>query len=207
MNAPVRNLSNNAYAARLASQGRTPPEFQVEPRVYYHHHNYAKFHFDMGGSSVKSVSFANHRYVTDDKREQDQLDLVADLSGSYIYTIPDSDVARELQLEQARLTQEGVLQAAQAQAADRGQSFDPNVPIVPIVSNVPQSALQMTPVPQQAPTPQGAVAVVGMANSLSGTAATETGQLQNTVPNPAPPSSADAAAARLAAMTAEVAKK
>jgi hypothetical protein len=204
MNAPVNSHAGNDYAAKLAAQSRTPKEHLVDNKVYYHHHNYAKFHLDFGGSNVKTISFANHRYITDDKREQDQLDLVADYPGTFIYTIPDNEIARAEQLEIARQTQEGVLKAAAAQSADRGQNFDPNVPIIPIVTNVQQNpGMHITPVPVQQGQPQApqAVAVVGMQNSLSGTQATEDLKL-STPPVVTPPSAADAATARLNAMTA-----
>ena len=68
----------NTYAQYLAElarkQNTTPEEFRAPARVYWHRHNYAKFHFDLAPwkLGVKSIAFANFRYITDDKREQDQ---------------------------------------------------------------------------------------------------------------------------------------
>jgi hypothetical protein len=149
--------SNNAYAAALAASARTPEQFKVPPRAYFHQHPHAKFHFDLGGSRVKTVSFAGGVYVTDDKREQDQLDLVVDVPGAFIYQMKDSEVAaamaRELQNEQRT----EVMKTAQAVAAAHGQQFDPNSPIVAVNTGH---------------TPQG-LAIVGAANSFSGTQATQ----------------------------------
>jgi hypothetical protein len=176
--------------------------------MYFHHHNYAKFHVDLGGSRVKSVSFANYRYITDDKREQDQLDLVADIPGSFIYTMANSDVDAMLRQELQQIGQQGVMQTAQAASAAAGQQFDPNTPIVPVmVQHVQATQMHTQPVGQRvAPAPSGG-AVVGLQTTFSGSQATDglSAAVATTEANQTrPPSAADAAAARLAAMTAEV---
>lgn len=183
----MSNHATNAYAARMAAQALTPAEFKVEPRVYYHTHNYARFHIDLGPGRTKTVTFANYRHITDDKREQDQLDLVADQPGTFIYTIPDSDVARAMQEELAREQQQDVLKTAQAAAAVSGQQFDARTPIVPVVHNMAG--------------PQG-VAVVGMQNSLSGSIATP-GLVTAPEQQVAAPNAQTAALDRLNAMTAD----
>lgn len=160
------NHAGNAYAARLAAQARTPEQFKVESRIYFHHHNYAKFHFDLGGSNVKTVPFANHRYITDDKREQDQLDLVADVPGTFIYTLADSDVARAMAQELQKEQVGDVLRTAAASAAVHNQQFDPNAPIVPVnVQHVQPTGMTVAAVSQQA--------IVGLQNSMSGTSAVD----------------------------------
>jgi hypothetical protein len=187
------NHAGNEYAARLAAQSRTPEQFKVEPKIYFHHHNYAKFHFDLNGG-VKSVSFANYRYITDDKREQDQLDLVADAPGTFVYTLPGSDSARAIQQELAQEAQKDVLRAAAAHAASHNQMFDPNAPIVPVtVQHVTQTpGMTVAGV-------HTSNAVVGLANSLSGTQATDPVGAQPTQPSQQSkaPSAADEAFARL----------
>lgn len=188
------NHAGNEYAQRLAALSRTPEQYRVDPKVYYHHHNYARFHFDLGGSNVKSVSFANQVYVTDDKREQDQLDLVADAPGSFIYTQRGSAAEQELLAFLSQESATAIMRTAQAQAAVSNQQFDPNTPILPVQIN-PVSAtphLHLTPVVQPQVPQQGGTAVVGMQNSLSGTAAVET-PTQPASPTPA----AAAAIARL----------
>lgn len=196
------NHVGNEYAARLAAQSRTRPENKVEPKVYFHRHNYAKFHFDFGtAGSAKTVAFANYRYITDDKREQDQLDFVADLPGTMIYTMADSEVNAALEQELKQELAKSVAQTAQAQAASHGQQFDPNQPIVPVHSQAPQqTSVQVRPVtPGAQQAPQG-VAVVGMANTFSGTQATE--QVNGSaIPVEASPTVQSEALARLAAMT------
>lgn len=194
------NHAQNEYARRLAESSRTPAEFKVDAKVYFHHHNYAKFHFDLGGSRVKSAAFANYRYITDDKREQDQLDLVADVPGSFIYTVPDSDVAALMQAEQAQELKNTLLQTAVAVAQTNNQQFDPNAQTVPVqVQNVTATPLQAMPVHQPAGT--------GLQHTMSGTQAIDpiAARLTQAADQTKPPmSAAEAAAARLAAMTAQV---
>jgi hypothetical protein len=195
------NHAGNEYAQRLAAQSRTPEQYKAPVRVYFHHHNYAKFHFDLGGSNVKTVAFANYRYITDDKREQDQLDLVADAPGTFIYTMPESDVARAMAQELQQEATKDVLRTAAAHAATNNQMFDPNSPIVPVnVQHVHQ-----TPGLSVSQVPQTGVGVVGLASSLSGTQATEPVHAQATTSaqQTKAPSAADEAAARLATMTAQ----
>lgn len=202
------NHAGNEYAARLAAQSRTPENQKVDAKIYYHHHNYAKFHFDLGASNVKTVAFANYMYITDDKREQDQLDLVADAPGTFIYTLKDSDVAAAMMQERAQEAARAVLQTAVASAAAHNQQFDPNAPIIPIttptvtVMPVQPAAVQVQQVPQ-------GVAVVGVQNSFSGTQATEAvnAQLTTAKSQTAPPTAADAAVAQLEALTANLTKK
>lgn len=199
------NHAGNEYAARLAAQARTPDAFKAPPKVYFHHHNYAKFHFDLGGSHVKTVAFANHRYITDDRREQDQLDMVADTPGTFIYTLPDSEVARAMAQELAQESAKSIMQTAAASAAVNNQVFDPNAPIVPVtVTHVQQSpGMHVQHVPQGG-------AVVGLANSLSGTQATEpltATQMTDKSQQTSAPDAAKLATERLAAMTLEAQKK
>lgn len=195
MSSPT-NHAGNDYAARLAAQSRTPEQYKVDAKIYFHHHNYAKFHFDMGGSNVKTVAFANHRYITDDKREQDQLNLVADVPGTFIYTIPDSDVRYAAMKEMTQESAQMVMKAAQARVESSNQPFDGRVPIVPI--NVQQ--VQHTPVQVQ-PLTQGQ-AVVGLQHSFSGTAATEELTAKE-VQQTAPPNAAEEARARLSAVASQ----
>lgn len=189
------SISGNDYAMHLAQTARTPEQFKVPPKIYFHHFNYAKFHFDCGGSSAKSISFANYRYITDDKREQDQLDLVADVPGTYIYTIPDSEISAALKQELNQELAKDVYKTAIAQAQVNNVQFDPNAPIVPVqVQHVTPTPVNIAP------------AVVGMANSLSGVQATNPlnpAQTQAKDQTSAP-TAADEAAARIAAMTAQV---
>jgi hypothetical protein len=112
---------------------RTPDEFKVAEKTYYHQNNYARFHFSLGASSVKSVEFANHRYITDDKREQSQLDAVADNPGTFIYTRTDSPAAQRMANELATEKQKALQATAAARAADSGVQNDPNAPIVAAV--------------------------------------------------------------------------
>lgn len=202
-NVQVKSHAGNEYAKRLAEQARTPENFKVEPKVYFHRHNYAKFHFDLGiPGSTKTVAFANYRYITDDKREQDQLDIVADVPGTMIYTLAQSDVNAALEQELAQEQRKDVMAAAQASAAAHGQSFDPNTPIVPVkVQHVGQSqGVSVSPV--QAP--QG-VAVTGMQNTFSGTQATETVDAKAVVQT-ASPTAESIALERLNSMTANAKK-
>ncbi len=182
------NHAGNAYAQKLADSARTPAEHQVPNKTYYNRHNYAKFHFDMGGSAVKTISFANYRYITGDKREQDQLDLVADMPGTMIYTIPNSDVDAALNQELNQALVGDVMKTAAAAAAASGQQFDPNAPIVPVRVNHVQ--------------PQQGVAVRGTQNSFSGTQAVESIEGKQ-VPVTAAPDAAQIALERLNAMTAQ----
>lgn len=198
------NHAGNEYAARLAAQSRTPEAQKVAPKIYFHQFNYAKFHFDLGGSHVKTVQFARNRYITDDKREQDQLDLVADAPGTFIYTIPDSDVAAAIAQELNQEAANTVMRTAQAAAAVNGQMYDPNVPVIPV--NVQQvsgtAGLQVSMI-----APQPAVAngggVVGLQNSMSGSSTTESNGPAHTVAagQTRAPTAADEAMARLAALT------
>lgn len=142
---PRSNISVNEYARRLAEQSRTPDDFLVEPKIYFHHHNFARFHVDLGDSRVKTIAFANHRYLTDDKREQDQLDMVADIPGTFIYTLPDSDAQRAIEEELAGELRKSVLQTAEARAGDNKQTFDPNVPVIPAMQGVQNTPAQFRP--------------------------------------------------------------
>lgn len=198
------NHATNEYARRLAEQSRTPSQYKVEPKIYFHRHNYAKFHFDLGQQgSVKTVAFANYRYITDDKREQDQLDMVADAPGTMIYTISDSEVNAAFEQELQQELGKDVLRAAQARAAVHGQAFDPNAPIVPVNGDLQVRHQQPTQVTVKPVVPnlgnQGQ-AVVGMQNSMSGTQAVE-GVQGGEVAKTAAPSAADLAAESLRAMT------
>lgn len=199
------NHAGNEYAARLAANSRTPESQKVAAKMYFHQFNYAKFHFDLGGSNCKSVQFANYRYITDDKREQDQLDLVADAPGTYIYTIPDSDVAHALAQEANQESARSIMQAAAAAAAVNGHMFDPNVPIIPV--NV--QPVHQTPNMQVAIVPQQLQTTVGIQHSLSGTAGIEPVGANPTsaASQTRAPSAADEAMARLRMMTAEAQKK
>jgi hypothetical protein len=191
------NISTNEYARKLADAARTPSQHKVDPKVYFHHFNYAKFHFDLGGSAVKSVSFANHRYITDDKREQDQLDMVADVPGTFIYTLPESEVDAAIQRELQQELANSVMQTARAHAAVHGQQFDPNTPIMPVqVQHVQPTPVQVAPA-------SGGRAVVGMQSSMSGTTAVDpiAANLTQAAEQMKAPSSADEAAARIAALT------
>lgn len=208
MNAPLDH-SMNEYAKKLTEAARTPKEFQVPPKMYFHHHNYAKFHVDLGGSRVKSIAFANYRYLTDDKREQDQLDLVADVPGSFVYTMADSDVDAIIRQELSSELRQDILRTAVAQAADRNQQFDPNAPIIPVqVQALQQTPMQITPVANPGQ-PQNAGAVVGLQNSGSNSQAVEqlTGRPTTAAEQTKAPSAADAAVAQLNAMTASVQAK
>lgn len=202
MTSNAQNHAGNEYARRLAEQSRTPKEHRVDAKVYFHRHNYAKFHFDLGVSgSTKTIAFANYRYITDDKREQDQLDIVADAPGTMIYTMADSDVNAALEQELRGELQKDVIRTAQAQAASHGQQFDPNQPIVPVHSQpLTPTTVQVRPVtPGAQQAPQG-VAVTGMQNTFSGTQATE--QVGGAaVAVETPPTVQSEALARLAAMT------
>lgn len=203
MNSPARV---NEYAQKLAEQARTPENYKGEIKIYFHHHNYAKFHFDLGGSRVKTISFANHRYVTDDVREQDQLDLVANNPGTFIYTLANSETEAILEQERLKELQAEVFKTAQAQAAANGLQFDPNAQTIPVqvqqVTSTPMTIMPVTNTQQVRSTG----AVVGMQNSLSGTAAVEGGNMQMTTPDnqtsaPGTGSAADQAAARIAEMS------
>lgn len=201
----------NEYAKKLIEASRTPSEFLVAAKVYFHHFNYAKFHIDLGGSRVKSVSFANKRYITDDKREQDQLDLIADIPGTFIYTLPDSEIDAAIREELRRELVKDVMQTAVATAAVQNQQFDPNAPIIPVnvqpvastnvsVQQVPQTVQQTQQIPQAPP------GVVGLANSFSGTQANDpiSGTATTTENQTKSVTATDEAAARLAAMTMAV---
>lgn len=161
------SLANNAYAAAIIARAleaaTTPAEFRVDPKVFYHTHNGAKFHIDQGPGRVKTVAFINHKYVTDDRREIDQLNLVADVPGTFIYTLPDSDTAKIMQQELANEARADIMKTAQAAAAAHGQSFDPSTPVIPVAmqnnATVPMQVSQYV-----APN-------TGMQNSLSGTVA------------------------------------
>lgn len=199
------NHSGNAYAAALAAQARTPVDQIVDAKMYFHQHNYAKFHFDLGGSRVKTIQFANYRYITDDKREQDQLDLVADCPGTFIYTIPGSDVAAAMVQELAAEANKSIMQTAQAASAVNNQVFDPNAPIIPVnVQTVTQTpGLTVGIAPNIGKNAQGqGVAVTGLQNSLSGTQPTDGVEGKMTTPQTqtSAPSAADEAIARLNAM-------
>lgn len=160
----------NTYAQYLAElarkQNTTPEEFRAPARVYWHRHNYAKFHFDLAPwkLGVKSIAFANFRYITDDKREQDQLDLVVNQPGTMIYSVPDSDARKVFDHElQAQLTEQ-VTAAARANAGAHNQIFDSNVPIQAVVNQQPT----ITALPLQ-----NGGAVVGMGNSFNAVAAVD----------------------------------
>lgn len=207
------NHANNDYARRLAEASRTPADHQVPTKAYYHHHNYAKFHFDLGGSRVKTVAFAQHCYITDDKREQDQLDLVADYPGTFIYTVKDGEVAAAMQQERMVEAAKTILATAAANASVHNQMFDPNTPIVPVrvQDNQQTPGLQVTPVPrQQSPAHvQGqGVAVVGLGNSFSGTQAVDpvSAEFTSASNQVRAPNAADVASANIAALAAQIDK-
>lgn len=170
-------FEKNEYAAsiarRIEEQMRTPEEFKRPPRVYYHHHNGANFVFDLGGGKVKAVKFINHKYITDDKREMDQLDMVADFPGTFIYTKGDTDAAHIMEQEAEEERNKAINQAAMASSADKGQQFDTRVPIIPVQIAGSQQPHGLTVVGgQQAFTPPN----VGTASTMSGTSATDTSQ-------------------------------
>jgi hypothetical protein len=126
---------------------KTPEEFKVEPKTYYHMHNYARFIFADPEGAARPVQFGNHKYITDDKREQRQLDLVADRPGTMIYTIAET-VKNELAERQHQLTEQ-VEGAAAATFADRNLRNDPSQPVVPInnaVVGAASSISNVTPV-------------------------------------------------------------
>lgn len=155
---------------------RTPEQYRVPARTYYHQHNYAKFHFDLGvAGSCKTVEFANYRYITDDKREQDQLQFVADIPGTFIYTLPDNEIATQMERERQQEFNRAVHQTAAAAAADSNRQFDPNAPIVPVNSATPHG-----------------MAVVGVQHSLSGSVASNPMTVKPVVQSAAP-SAVDAA--------------
>jgi hypothetical protein len=159
---PSSNVTVNEYARRLAEQSRTPSEYLVEPKIYFHHHNYAKFHIDLGASRVKTIGFANHKYITDDKREQDQLDMVADMPGTFIYTLPDNDAKHAIEQELQAQLYSSIQQTAQARALSQNQMYDPNVPVIPVnVQHVQGTPMSVYPVGGN----------VGMQSSVSGTQA------------------------------------
>ncbi|TXH43989.1 MAG: hypothetical protein E6Q97_33340 [Desulfurellales bacterium] len=192
------SLANNAYAAAIIARAleaaRTPDEFKVAPKVFYHTHNGAKFHIDLGPGRVKTIAFINHKYVTDDKREIDQLELVADTPGTFIYTLPDSDAAKIMQEELAKEARTDIMKTAQAQAAVHGQQFDPNTPVVPVATHasvtVPLAAAPYVP-------PN-----TGMQNSFSGTVPGAP-ELPLTKPEDQTAPPASAALAALAKLTAD----
>lgn len=163
--------AENTYMQHLAKlareQNRTPDEFRTEPRVYWHRHNYAKFHFDMSPwkLGVKTIAFANFRYITDDKREQDQLDLVVNAPGTMIYNVPDSDARRVFDHELQMQLTEQVTGAARANAAAHNQVYDGNVPIQQVLNQQP--TISVLPI-------QNGQAVVGMGNSFNAVSAVET---------------------------------
>lgn len=143
---PKSNVTVNEYARRLAEQSKTPDEFLVEPKIYFHHHNFARFHVDLGDSRVKTIAFANHRYITDDKREQDQIDMVADVPGTFIYTLPDNEAKHAIEEELQRELTKSVMQTAEARTLTNKQVFDPNVPVVPVqVQQVHPTPMQVMP--------------------------------------------------------------
>lgn len=156
---------------------KTPDEFKVPAKTYFHQHNYAKFHFNLGvPGSCKTVEFANYKYITDDRREQEQLFFVADVPGTMIYTIKDSEIAHAIAHEQQQEAHGQIQKAAQAQAAVSGQHFDPSAPITPINNQ--------------------ASAIVGMQNSFSSAQATT--QVQVTpLHQSAAPSAVELARAKL----------
>jgi hypothetical protein len=161
---------------------RTPAEFQAPVKTYYHQNNYARFHFTLGGSAIKSIEFANHRYITDDKREQAQLDAVADLPGTFIYTRTDSPVAARIAAELNQEKQRALQATAEARAQDLGVKNDPNAPIVPAtVSGANPNGLNAQ-------------------NSFSGTTATPEVTAVAVTMVPSPPNPASDALAKLNAM-------
>lgn len=168
----ANGLSQAMINAAIAAN-RTPDEFKVPAKMYFHAHNGARFHIqytDNHGNpvpgNVKTLTFGNSRYMTDDAREQKQLDMVADVPGTFIYTLPDNEAAKILEDEIAMETRKQIEAAARAASAMAGRQYNPNDPIVP-VSLEPGHApagLQVRPI---------APAHTGMQNSFSGTAATE----------------------------------
>lgn len=207
------NHVGNTYLARLADMAKTPEEFRVEAKFYYHQHNHAMFHFDLGGSKVKSVAFVNNLYITDDKREQDQLDAIADVPGSFIYTSPNNQQEQEFRTWIEQYRNDAVVAAAQARSAVAGQQFDPRVPIVPVLTDgqVQNQQQRFAPPPltpvniRQAPPPVPAQenrqpAIVGTQNTFSGTTATPNVADKNAARR----SSAETAAAEIERMTQEL---
>jgi hypothetical protein len=162
------DASNNEYAAKqlaaAAARLLTPEQYRTEPKVYFHQHNGAKFHVDLGKGNVMTVMFANYKLVTDDKRVQEQLDLVADQQGTFIYTLPQSEAAQILEREREEELRKAVLATAQARAGQLGQQFDPSAPIIPV-------AMQNPVVPQVMGT--YLAENTGMQSSISATQPTE----------------------------------
>lgn len=195
-----QNAATNEYAARqlaaAAARLLTPKEFVVEPRAYFHQHNGAKFHVDLGKSNVMTIMFANYRVVTDDKRVQEQLDLVADQPGTFIYTMPQNEAARIIEHELQIEKQKQVMQTAAAQAGVHNQQFDPNTPIVPVITQAQQMPMTMQQMPSYS------APGTGMQNSFSGTQATDALTAQMTKPSDqtAAPSSTTAALDKLTAL-------
>jgi len=208
---PGLNPATNAYAAKiignLTANAKTPEEFQRPLKAYFHVHNYARFHFDIGPSRVKTIQFANYKYVTDDSREQDQLNLVADVPGTFIYTTNDSEVLHQLQEELDKEAKAEIFKVAAASSADRGQQFDPNTPIVPVHVQHGNAPVGLQLHGYQA-------AGTGMQSSLSGTQAVDVHNAQLTVASqqtmppiaPSTSNSAAAALARLNTLSAEAGK-
>lgn len=129
----------------------TPEEHKVSDKTYYHQHNYARVHPLVGGV-VQVIAFANHRFTTDDIRIQKELDLVADVPGTMIYTRKDAESAQMVVQEAAAVLQDQLQQTAAASDAVNNRAPQPGAVIVPV----------------QVSTGQG---VPGMVSSLSGSAA------------------------------------
>lgn len=187
---------NQAAIDHALAASRTPEKYRVPVKVYFHNHNGAMFHFywlleDGKTPHTKSVMFVNYKYVTDDSREQEQLDAIADRPGTFVYTMRNSEVEQHMAQERALQQAEQIQGAARSAVETTGRQFDPSVPVVP-VSMAPGHA------------PQG-MAVVGMQNSMSGTAGVTPLAVQPTTPQqqtmPPQPTAANAEAlARIAAM-------
>lgn len=195
----AQDASNNLYAAKqlaaAAARMLTPKEFVAPPKVYFCQHNGAKFHVDLGKSNVMTLQFTNYKLVTDDIRAQEQLDLIADNPGTFIYTIPHNEAAQIIEREAQEELAKAVLSTAAARVGDAGQQFDPNVPIVPV-----QTQVQQMPVVMHSFRAAG----TGMQSSIDPSQATEaiTGHQTTAADQTKPP--VDAASSALAALNAMV---
>lgn len=192
------NAATNEYAAKQLAAAAvrllTPDEFKTTPKIYFHQHNGAKFHVDLGKSRTQTVMFANYRLVTDDKRVQEQLDLVADQPGTFIYTLPNNEAAHYIEQELQRELQQSVMQTAAARSGERGEMFDPNAPIVPVQTQA-QTMHSMTQTYLAPGTGmQSSIGPANLGDTISGQQTTPAMQTK-------PPGSSGDALAKLNAMT------
>ena len=158
------------YLAKQAMEETSVPEqYKRAPKVYFHRHNYANFIFDFkpwGSETVKKVSFANYKYITEDIREQEQLDMVANKNGTMIYTASEAEMRSMLDNQMLQeMRQQTIMQTAAAVAGSRNQQFDANVPI--------QAVAHETPTIQFVPQATQGIGHVGIQSSLAGTASVE----------------------------------